>query len=247
MSCFRSSGLRATALLAAPLLLLGSCGSEQEEPDLASDNGDPLMTGALADQILVDPDLVGQNTANGAASISAQDGSIPLPDSGPAAIAAARGEAIQLVGGNSAMRRAPPPERVDGSLPPEAALSVAARAASAGEGMEDCASLAEFSAIWAARLPQAFPVYPRAAVHEAAGTDRGACSLRVVNFTTPVPLGEVMNFYYTRALDAGFTPQRVMQDGDDILGASQGSASFMLFTRSLPGGGTEVDLITSGG
>ncbi|GAA0275372.1 hypothetical protein GCM10009127_14960 [Alteraurantiacibacter aestuarii] len=239
--------MRSLALIAAPVLLLCACSEQEEaESELAIDTSDPLMSGALADQILVDPDMVNRNTGNMAASLAGQDGSVPFPDQGAEAILAARTEAVELVGGNSAMRSAPPATRVDGELPPEAALSVAARAASAGEGNGDCAAQAEFSAIWAARMPQAFPVYPRGAVHEAAGTDASPCALRVVNFTTPVDAGDVMDFYYTRAVADGFSAQRVIQDGDDILGGTRGRASYMVFVRPHPGGGTDVDLVTNG-
>ena len=56
---------------------------------------------------------------------------------------------------------------------------------------------------WAAKLPAAFPVYPRGNTQEAAGTDEGQCALRVVSFLTPVALEEVLAFYYTRARAAG--------------------------------------------
>ena len=79
------------------------------------------------------------------------------------------------------------------------------------------------------------------------GTDDSGCSLRVVNFVTPVPLGEVMDFYYSRARVAGFSAQRVLQDGDDVLGGVKGGASYVVYARRLPSGNTEVDLITSGG
>ncbi len=235
-------------LCALPLALsLSACGEEDSVTAVTTHHEDPLMDAALADQIMVDPDMVNRNSANLVASFPTQEGIIPAPDAGSAAIMAAREEAIAMLGGAAALRDAPQPERIDGTLPPEAALSVAARAASAGEGMEDCAALAEFSAVWAARLPEVFPVYPRGAVHEAAGTDEGDCSLRVVNFTTPVPLGDVMDFYFTRADAAGYEVQRVLQDGDDILGGTHGAASVMVFARLRDDGMTDIDLVTSGG
>ncbi len=243
----RSISCRVLLATIAPMLALAACGDEDAVPDLAVDNSDPLMSAALADQIMVDPDMINRNNANLAASFPLQDGSIPQPDDGAAAIAAARSEALVMVGGRMAMRNAPPPQRVDGQLPPDAVLSVAARAASAGQGAQDCAAIAEFSAMWAARMPEVFPVYPRAAVQEAAGTDHGACKLRAVNFSTPVALSEVMDFYFTRATSSGFSTQRVVQDGDDILGGTSGPSSFMVFARSLPDGMTSVDLVTNGG
>ena len=136
------------------------------------------------------------------------------------------------------MKKAPEAREAPGPLP--APLVAAARAAGG------CAERAENTARWAARLPQPFPVYPRGAVQEAAGTDAAGCALRVVSFVTPVPLGEVLDFYFTRARDAGFSAQRVLQDGDDVLAGVKGGASYVVYARRLPSGTTEVDLVTSG-
>lgn len=240
--------LRVLLLAGTPALLLSACGQEESAPlPAAQEISDPLMDAALADQIMVDPDMVNRNTANRAISLGPEDASIPLPDRGSDAASAAREEALEFVGGTAAMRRAPQPQRVEGELPAAARLSVAARAASAGEGNVDCAEIAQFSAIWAARMPQDFPVYPRGAVHEAAGTDENGCSLRVVNFSTPVPLGEVMDFYFTQGSKAGFETQRILQDGEDILGGTAQSRSFMVFARTGDDGMTVVDLVTTGG
>lgn len=234
-------------LTGGPLLLLGGCGQDDSEAvSVVQDIDDPLMDAALSEQILVDPDMINRNTANRAIALGPQDGAIPMVDRGADAARAARDEALELVGGINAMRRAPQPERVDGKLPESARLSVAARAASAGEGNRDCASIAEFSALWAARMPEAFPVYPRAAVQEAAGTDSGGCHLRVVNFLTPVALGDVMDFYFTRGSTNGFAMQRVLQDGEDVLGGTADGRSFMVFARAIDGGMTSVDLVTTG-
>jgi hypothetical protein len=145
------------------------------------------------------------------------------------------------------MKKAPEARDVSGRLPPGAALTAAARAAAAPAGDADCAERAEFTAQWAARLPRPFPVYPRAAVQEAAGTDAQGCALRVINFVTPVPLGEVMDFYFTRARAAGFSAERVRHDGDDALAGIKGRASYVVYARRMPSGNTEVDLVTSGG
>ena len=83
-------------------------------------------------------------------------------------------------------------------------------------------------------------------MQEAAGTDVAGCALRVVNFVTPVPLGEVMDFYFTRARNAGFSAQLVLQDGDTVLAGVKGRASYVVYARRLRTGATEVDLVTSG-
>jgi hypothetical protein len=229
---------------ATAFLLLSACGHDS---DAAPEHGndDPALTSALGDQITVDPDLASENRANAVASLPSLDGSIPSLDTNPAEIDRARTEAVALVGGIGAMRKAPEVREVAGKLAPDAALSVAARAAHA-PGTGDCAAKADYTAQWAARMPAAFPVYPRAAVQEAAGIERDGCNLRAVNFRTPVPLSEVIDFYFTRARAAGFPAQHVVQDGDDVLGGSKGGATFTLYARTLPAGVTEVDLVTSG-
>ena len=238
-----SSGIVA---LGAALLLAGCgwFGSDAEKPVREED---PATTGALGDQIMVDPDLAGQNRADSAAFVPSGDGSVPTVDGNAEAIAAARADALRIVGGPAKMQKAPVPREVAGALPADAALTAAARAAAVPGGNGDCAARAQYTMQWAARLPAAFPVYPRGAVQEAAGTDASGCSLRVVNFVTPVPLGEVMDFYYSRARGAGFSAQRVLQDGEDVLGGVKGAASYVVYARRSPSGNTEVDLITSGG
>lgn len=231
-------------LLAAPLILLAACGGGEETP--APPDDDPLMTGALGDQIMVDPDLVGHNRANNAAVLPDGDGSIPVEDMSPDAIAAARAEALTLIGGNGRMKKAPAAREIAGELPPDSTLTAAARAAASPGNGQNCADLVTYTASWAARLPPTFPAYPRSAVQEAAGSDEGRCALRVVNFITPVQLADVIDFYYTRASAAGYSVQHVVTAGENVLGGSKGAASFMVYARRLPTGATSVDLVTNG-
>lgn len=224
------------SLLLASALLAG-CG---EEPAVTEPEVDPALSGALNEPIMIDPDLVGQNRANSAAALPSHDASLPVVDATPEAIAAARAEALRLVGGPGRMKKAPEPREVSGPLPADAALTIAARAST------NCAARVENTAQWAAKLPRPFPVYPRGAVQEAAGTDADGCALRVVSFLTPVPFGEVIDFYFTRARTAGFSAQRLLHDGDDVLAGIKGRASYVIYARRLPSGNTEVDLVTSG-
>ncbi|MXO58343.1 hypothetical protein GRI89_02130 [Altererythrobacter salegens] len=236
--------LRRSVIVLAPFVLLAACGSEEEAP---KPEDDPAMTSALQDRIMVDPDLVGQNRANAAALLPDGDGSIPVEDSSPEAIAAARSDALTLVGGPGRMKKAPDARQVSASLPAGATLTAAARAAASPGGGENCAEIATYTASWAAKMPEAFPVYPRGAVQEAAGSDAGNCRLRVVNFLTPVPLGEVVDFYFTRASSAGFTVDRALIDGEDTIGGSKGGSSFVVYARAQSNGLTSVDLVTNGG
>lgn len=234
------SNARTTAALLVPMLLLSACGG-----DAAGDADNAEADGALNDEIMVDPDLAGQNAANSALSVP-PGGTLPSTAMTPEAVAAARSAALKLVGGPGKMKKAPEAQEVSGSLGNDAALAVAARVAASPGGNAACADKAQYTAEWAARLPQAFPVYPKGAVQEAAGTDEGDCALRVINFLSGVPLSEVIDFYYTRAANAGFTAQHVNDGEYNIIGGSKGGESFIVYARSLTDGSTEVELITGG-
>ena len=242
---------RLAALALSPALLLAACGGSDEGTQASADS-DAALAAALGDQIMVDPDLAGQNRANSAVSANIGNGELPPEMRSPEAIARARAEALKLVGGPGGMKKAPAAIESSGKLPADAAYSIAARAA-ANPGNEDCtkaidyANPADYTTLWAAKLPATFPVYPQGSVQEAAGTDTGACALRVVSFITPVPLGEVIDFYYTRAAAGGFKTQHLQDGDDDVLGGVKGKQSFTVYARKLPTGLTEVDLVTSGG
>ncbi len=228
----------------ATLALLPLAGCNNAGDSDPADDQDPAVAAALGDPIMVDPDLAGQNAAGNAASIGTQDGSVPSFEMGAETIAAARAEALRLVGGPGKMAKAPEPREISGTLPEGSQLTAAARAAAVPD-TGDCAARAEYSMDWAARLPAPFPVFPRGAVQEAAGTDKESCRLRVVNFKAPVPSGEIMDFYYTRAAASGFATQRVLQDGEDVLAGTKDKASFVVYVRQMPSGGTDVDLVTN--
>lgn len=238
-------------VLGAGLLLAACSGGDGGQGDgLAVPEGDPALIGALADQIMTDPDLISQNRANNAATFGPQDGSIPTLDISGRAISAAQEEAEEMIGGASAMLKVPQAEAVSEPLPIGVALSSLARASgvqagASGEGNAICVQSVQYSAAWAAKMPPGLPVYPRAAVQEAAGSDVMGCQLRVVNFLTPVPLGDVVDFYYTSALQAGYSAEHTRQDGDDILIGMKGGAMFVLYARRLDDGSTQADLVTN--
>ncbi len=232
-------------VIAAACGLIAACGSG-DEPVTYYREDDPVVVAALGEPIMIDPDLASMNRASSAASLPPQDGSLPTVDTWPEGIAAARSDALELVGGPGKMRPAPVAGQGTEPLPPGATRTAATRAAAAPGANPDCAARAQYTMQWAARMPVAFPVYPRAAVQEAAGTDTAGCALRVVNFVTPVPLGEVMDFYFTRARAAGFSAERLLQDGDDVLAGAKGAATYVIHARPLPSGNTQVDLVTTG-
>lgn len=230
--------------IASVVLVLAACGrgGQTAAPEPA---GDPLLAAALFDPIAADPDLASQNRANAVASLPALDRSVPSLDTGPDAVGRARADALALAGGPASLREAPAAARTDAPLASGAALSAAARAAQAG-GTGACADKLAYGAAWAARLPPGFPVYPRGATQQAGGADGGGCALRVVEFLTPVPVSDVLDFYYTRATGAGFPVVHVRQGKDDVLRGANRAASFTVYARALGAGVTQVDLVTRG-
>ncbi|MEZ5695390.1 MAG: hypothetical protein R3E18_02850 [Sphingomonadaceae bacterium] len=227
-----------------PVLLVSACGGAPEEGDPMAEE-DPAATAALNDQLMVDPDLANQNEGN-AALTGGSSAVLPPENATPEAMAAARDEAAALVGGLAKMAAPPAATEVEGGAEPTAALTAAARAMVAPDGA-NCAEKVQYSAAWAAKLPDALPVYPRGSTQEAAGTDEGNCSLRVVNFLTPVPLNDVLAFYNTRASTGGYSVEHVKQEGDNVLSGTKGSAAYVIYARRHQNGVTEVELVTSGG
>ncbi len=223
----------------AGLALLSGCGSDEND---TSAEGDPAMTGALEDQIMVDPDLAGQN--GGAASAGGNRVELPPEQRSPKAIAAAKEEAAKMAGGK--VQSAPEPAKGDVASLTASAATAAQIAESTRSAQTDCAVRAQYSMSWAAKLPDALAVYPRGAVQEAAGIDGDGCSVKVVNFVTPVAPRDIIDFYYTRVSSAGFDAQYRLDGNDHVLGGSKAGSAYMVYARQLDNGLTEVDLISTG-
>lgn len=226
----------------APVVLMTACGGNADEAQDA-DAVDPASEQALNDGLMSDSDLAGQNEANAALSGTGSQ-AIPEIDKSARAVEAARNRAAQMVGGSSNLKAAPAAKQLAANAPDTAAMVAAARAAVKPDG-PNCAASAEYGSAWAAKLPTAFPVYPRGNTQEAAGTDEGDCALRIVSFYTPVALDDVLSFYSTRARDAGFNVEHTMKDGDNILSGTKGQSAYVVYGRRLDRGVTQIDLVTS--
>ena len=220
------------------VLALAACGDAPAEQQPAE--RDPALTGALSDQIMVDPDLAQQNKGGAALTGGGPpSATVPTELRTPEAIAAARSEAARLVGGKF---RPVPPVSAQGKS--EGPLSLADLAG--GGAGNACAGKVDYTAAWAAKMPEALPIYPRGHTREAAGTDRDGCKLRVVNFVTPVSVDDVLAFYATRAKAAGFDSEHRIEGSDHVLGGSKGGAAYMVYARIGDDGLTDVDLVVNG-
>ncbi|ABC62665.1 hypothetical protein [Erythrobacter litoralis] len=227
----------------AVLTILAACSGETEEPPIVRER-DPATVQALNHQIMTDPDLAGLNEAN-AALTGGFDHSLPPIVDTPEAIDAARREAAEIVGGSSNLADLGQPEASDANLP-EVARFVVTELARVTVGTEVCAAQASYTASWAARMPQQFPIYPRGNVIEAAGSDDAACSLRAIRFLTPVPREDLFAFYAARAKAAGL-PARYSETGDfHRMEGAKGARKFAVVARQRASGISEVGLVTTG-
>ena len=161
---------RRCVICLVPLALLAACGSEKQAP---KPEDDPAMSAALHDRIMVDPDLVGQNRANAAAVLPDGTGAIPVEDSSPEAIAAARSDALSSLADRGDEKGAGCAGSVRLAATRRHADRGGARRRHRPAVAENCARRRPTPPSWAAKMPEAFPVYPRGAVQEAAGTDEG--------------------------------------------------------------------------
>lgn len=227
--------------LLLPLFLAGTaltaCGREDTSALGAKAELDPAIVAALADPIMIDPDLASQNRGNAAISLDRFD-AVPLDDNSPEAIAAAKADAARLAG--AMLKTAPEAtEDKDGLAP---ALTAGRLAAILPDLPGGCLGGLRYSYAWAASAPPSLPIYPRGHVLEAAGS--AGCGLRAVVFTTPVDASAVIDFYFTRAGEAGFTAERRRSGAVEALSGRKGAAAFMVRVRPAANGLSEVELAT---
>lgn len=224
------------------LSLLAACGGAAEPA--ATPLRDPAIMGALSEPLLSDIDLVGASrNATMLSGGGLAEGGVPLfgPDDKEAD--RARAEAARLLGG------AVPPAPAPNGAAPQSPLGRAATAAAVAAAVPfaaRCAPSLDYSFAWAARLPAALPVYPRAHAQEAGGSDADGCRLRVVNFRTPVAVAEVVGFYHASAARAGLAPRVAKAGEDQVVRGAKGGLSFAVHARATGDGMTEVDLVTEG-
>lgn len=233
-------------------LALAACGKGDKDANLAAldaqltnNMADPALKGALADPIVVDPQLVGQSNRNAVRSGDRPaSGAVPVlaGDAGKA-----QAQAIKQAGGK--LLSSPAPTQGDAMASTVTLGAVAREQAGQSGGNANCSKMLVYGMEWAQRLPDPFTLYPGAQLTEAAGAERDGCSLRAASFVTAVPREGVMDYYYTLARRAGYDGEHKILGGDHVLGgtrASDGSAYFILFTDA-PGGRTGVDIIADNG
>lgn len=228
-------------------LALAACGKGDKDASLAAldaqltnNAADPAQKGALADPIVVDPQLVGQSNRNAVRPADRPaNGAVPML---PGDAAAAQAAAVKQAGGKLL---AAPAASEGAPLDSTVTLGAVAR----NSGNAGCAKKLAYGMDWAQRLPEPFTLYPGAQLTEAAGADADGCTLRAASFVTPAPKQGVLDYYYTLARRAGYDGDHKIMGGDHVLGGTRGadgSAYFILLTDA-PGGKTSVDIIADNG
>ena len=146
------------------------------DKELTSTNAaDPAVSGALQDQIMVDPQLASKANAH---SIRPPDQplGVPLP---------------------------PSEHRATADTAPPQTLGQRAYA-SINPGKSGCNMAVRYSALWATKLPADLPIYPQGHVSEAAGSDTPTCHLRVVSFRSTAGQQTIADYYTSQGHQAGY-------------------------------------------
>lgn len=246
MALIRSVGIMSLALA------LAACGKGDKDANLAAldaqltnNAADPALKGALADPIVVDPQLVGQSNRNAVRPADRPaNGAVPML---PGDAGKVQALAVKQAGGK--LLSAPAASQGEAMASTVTLGAVAREQAARRGGNAGCAKKLSYGMEWAQRLPEPFTLYPGAQLTEAAGAQVDGCTLRAASFVTPVPRQGVMDYYYTLARRAGYDGEHKIMGGDHVLGgtrAADGSAYFILFTDA-PGGKTGVDIIADNG
>jgi hypothetical protein len=232
----------------AVLMSLAACGRKDSEQaslevldnELVGNASDPALTAALEDQIMVDPNLAAKNGKGTRRTPGALSQPIPperRADAAKAEYAMANGKLLRTPGAGKFTGG------TDGQPVTLGQLAASQKAGAAGGN--PCADKLDYSARWAARMPEEMSIYPQARVVEAAGGNEAPCKLRVVTFRSSATMQAVLDYYYTKAVRAGYSAEHLEDGKDHMLGGTRRDDAFMLFLRNLPGGGTEVDLISN--
>ncbi|MEG3176256.1 hypothetical protein U1872_08455 [Sphingomonas sp. RB3P16] len=257
--------LRLMTALILPLALV-ACGKRADDRNLdtldnelvdagagSSNASDPAMTAALHDQIMVDPALAQHSNADTVRPpAEPYSGGVP-----PVTIAQTPGSTASADGSagtatSQTIKAAPAPASKDCPSCKTARESLTLGALAKRQSdrrTSNCAGALRYSADWATRLPADVPLYPGARVVEAAGANSADCRLRAVSFATGAPLKTVIDWYYTRVTNGGFSAERQSDGAEHTLGGTRArdNGAYVLFLTARRDGGTDVDLVANNG
>ena len=127
--------------------------------------------------------------------------------------------------------------------------ALAARQAQiAKDRFSGCALDVAYSAQWAARIPADLPLYPKARVIEAAGSDNGACGLRAVTYSAPAAPAAVVGYYEKLGQRSGYRTGTAKEDGGLMVTGSRQSDGAAFYAIVMPAaGGSATDFVSNRG
>ena len=217
------------ATLSAALLLAG-CGdkaSDKAELDkidakLGGKAGaDPALAVALEEPIMVDPNLTSQSNEDSIRP-PAQPFQAPVPLDPNAPDASGSGQTL-------------------GSLAEQ-------QARLSKDKFNGCQLDVQYSMDFANRLSADLPLYPKARVAEAAGSDTANCKLRAVTYASSAAPKAMIDYYLTVARRAGFSAAHSNDGKDDLVSGTRDRDSAAFYAVIQPAGaGSSVDLVANNG
>ena len=232
-------------LLPLALAACGGADSVSNTDQAAGNAADPALASALQDQIMVDPQL-GRQANSDAVRPPAQPYSGGVPDDA----VAANGDKVNMEG----LMKAPAPVPSDKNCSQCAAARDSVTLGGLAARQKDkrtsqCAGSLTYSAGWANRLPADLPLFPQARVTEAAGSEAGKCALRVVSFSASQPMQAMLDWYYTKAVKAGYSSEHQLDGKEHILGGTRDrdGGAYVLFMTARSDGGTDIDMVANNG
>ena len=229
---------------ASALMLAVACAACSDEParQPSSEIGetDPLLARALADPLMVDPDLAYRNEANAAITIRYDHPLPPLRASDELAERARNAAQFELLADGEILELPlPGSDRGNNSL---AGLRSASAMVEAVGGPMNCAARLEEGLAWAARMPGPSSIMPHGMVQQAAGVEGAGCSLRVVRYLTPVSMDDALQYHFNRANRARLRPA-VYASPERSLNGDGRTEHLMVHARPGSGGMSAIDLV----
>ena len=221
-------------------LALAACGEQADDAPAEVVNQDPLLSQALNDPLMVDPDLAWSNEAN--AVITFRDGHpLPLFEASDDASARARDAARLELLEDGQIPAVPPASDGEGSVS-LAELSDAGSIIEAVGSRTDCIGDLDDDLMWSTALPPTSSIMPHGMVQQAAGVDQGTCVVRVVRYLTPVALEDALEYHFVKADRARFRIERFDTPETQLRGERRDQA-MAVHVRAGPGGMTAVDVV----
>ncbi len=247
---------QSAALALALTAGLSACGSsngnERElselDAQLTSKAGDPAVEGALEEQILIDPNLAASANGNAVRAPGAPaNGAVPTNTAYEGAIATAADlDGLKLISAGKP-KVVSEEELCTDCQASKDGMTLGAKAEAQRANKGTCDAQLSYDIAWANKMPAPFPVYPKGRVSEAAGVAGNACNIRVVSFSSANGMQQIVDYYFTRARGAGYDAEYVIRDGQHALGGVRGDDAYYITFTPRKDGGTDVDIVASGG